>query len=449
MNMRLLVLSLFGGLTVLLFASCQSLDAQEAAVTLEPTSVLGVETEFQTQASATETTDQLPTEPSTQPALSVTPLPSLTPQAAPTNQGELILQSFPDSSLYTWQVVSSGFSKPVDLDHAGDDSGRLFVVEQSGVVRVLDNGILRDVPFLDIQSRVGSSASEQGLLGLAFHPNYEENGFFYVNYTDLQGNTVISRFLVSDENPNLADAESEFRLLSILQPYPNHNGGSVVFGPDHYLYLGLGDGGSGGDPENNGQSLNSLLGKILRIDVDQGEPYAVPEDNPFYSGGGLPEIWTYGLRNPWRIAFDRLTGDLYIGDVGQNQWEEINFVSANSSGGENFGWRFFEGSYPYQGQPPENVQLVPPIAEYGHDQGCSVTGGVVYRGQKFLNWQGIYIYGDYCTGNVWGLLREADATWKQMLLFENMGQISSFAEDEIGEIYLIDHNGSVLTLVKK
>ena len=254
---------------------------------------------------------------------------------------------------------------------------------------------------------------------------------------------------MSDENPSQADAGSEFRLLSILQPYPNHNGGSVVFGPDQYLYLGLGDGGSGGDPENNGQSLNSLLGKILRIDVDQGDPYAVPSDNPFYSGGGLPEIWTYGLRNPWRIAFDRLTGDLYIGDVGQNQWEEIDFVSANSSGGENFGWRYYEGSYPYQGQPPENVQFVPPIAEYGHDQGCSVTGGVVYRGQKLSDWQGIYIYGDYCTGSVWGLLREENGVWKQMLLFENLGQISSFAEDEVGEIYLIDHNGSILTLVKK
>ena len=230
--------------------------------------------------------------------------------------------------MHTPHLISSGFSKPVDLAHAGDGSGRLFVVEQSGVVRVLENGILSDVPFLDIQARVGSSASEQGLLGLAFHPNYEENGYFFVNYTDIQGNTVISRFRVSDENPSQADAGSEFRLLSILQPYPNHNGGSVVFGPDQYLYLGLGDGGSGGDPENNGQSLNSLLGKILRIDVDQGDPYAVPSDNPFYSGGGLPEIWTYGLRNPWRIAFDRLTGDLYIGDVGQNEWEEIDFVSA-------------------------------------------------------------------------------------------------------------------------
>ena len=447
--MRLLVFSLFGVLSLLLFASCQLLDAQGLPTTPEFTSTLSVETELQPKVSATEISNLVSTEASTQLAPSLTPQPSLAPQTTPTNQSELFPQSFPDSNLYSWHLISSGFSKPVDLAHAGDGSGRLFVVEQSGVVRVLENGILSDVPFLDIQARVGSSASEQGLLGLAFHPNYEENGYFFVNYTDIQGNTVISRFRVSDENPSQADAGSEFRLLSILQPYPNHNGGSVVFGPDQYLYLGLGDGGSGGDPENNGQSLNSLLGKILRIDVDQGDPYAVPSDNPFYSGGGLPEIWTYGLRNPWRIAFDRLTGDLYIGDVGQNQWEEIDFVSANSSGGENFGWRYYEGSYPYQGQPPENVQFVPPIAEYGHDQGCSVTGGVVYRGQKLSDWQGIYIYGDYCTGSVWGLLREENGVWKQMLLFENLGQISSFAEDEVGEIYLIDHNGSILTLVKK
>jgi glucose/arabinose dehydrogenase len=237
--------------------------------------------------------------------------------------------------------VVGGLAKPIGLANAGDGSNRLFVIEQAGVIRILQNGLLTPEPFLDIRAQVGSQANEQGLLGLAFHPKYAKNGYFYVNYTDLQGDTVIARFSVSASDPQRADPTSEKRLLAVDQPYPNHNGGQVIFGPDGYLYLGLGDGGSGGDPAGNGQSRATLLGKILRIDVDKGDPYAIPPDNPFAQGGGRAEIWAYGLRNPWRFSFDRLTGDLYIADVGQNQWEEIDWLPAGQSGA-NLGWDVFE-----------------------------------------------------------------------------------------------------------
>jgi glucose/arabinose dehydrogenase len=292
-------------------------------------------------------------------------------------------------------------------------------------------------------------------LGLAFHPDYAQNGLFFVNYTDLQGDTVIARFQVSDTDPNQALAGSEKRLIRISQPYANHNGGAVVFGPDGYLYLGLGDGGSAGDPQNNAQSLNTLLGKILRIDVNAGDPYGIPPDNPFVAAGGRPEIWAYGLRNPWRVSFDRLTGDLYIGDVGQNQWEEIDYLSADQiaqpSAGQanNFGWVYFEGNHTYSGAPPPDLQLIPPVVEYSHQFGCSVTGGVVYRGDELPAMRGIYLFGDYCTGLVWGLWRNPLGIWEQRLLFENVGRISSFGEDERGEVYLADYAGLVYQLVAK
>jgi glucose/arabinose dehydrogenase len=223
----------------------------------------------------------------------------------------------------------------------------------------------------------------------------------------------------------------------------------VTFGPDGYLYLGLGDGGSGGDPHGNGQSLSSLLGKILRIDVDHGDPYAIPGDNPYTEGRGQPEIWAYGLRNPWRFSFDHLTGDLYIGDVGQNLWEEIDFLPAGSLGGANFGWNFFEGTHTYQATVPEGLSVVAPIFEYSHDMGCSVTGGVVYRGALLPEWQGVYLYGDYCTGRVWGARRIAQGDWLNALLFEGIGQITSFGEDEAGEVYLADQAGIIYTLTGK
>jgi len=359
--------------------------------------------------------------------------------------GPLEVEDFPDPMAFTWRAVIAGLDSPIGLANAGDGTQRLFIIEQDGRVLLLQKGSLLPVPFLDIRQRVGSRSNEQGLLGLAFHPGYSENGYFFVNYTDLNGDTVIARFRVSNDNPDLADAASETQLLGVAQPFGNHNGGSLGFGPDGYLYVGLGDGGSAGDPMNNGQSLDTLLGKILRVDVDSGEPYTIPADNPF-KGSGYPEIWAYGLRNPWRFSFDRLNGDLYIGDVGQNQWEEIDYLPADTPGGVNFAWRYYEASFNYQGNPPANADFVMPIAEYGHDQGCSVTGGLVYRGIKLPEWFGIYLYGDFCSGRIWGLLQDASGGWLSRLLFENVGNIAAFGEDEAGELYLADRSGTIYVL---
>ena len=235
-------------------------------------------------------------------------------------------------------------------------------------------------------------------------------------------------------------------MLHIEQPFQNHKGGQLQFGPDGYLYIGMGDGGSQGDPDGNGQSLETLLGKILRIDVDHDEPYAVPSDNPYVDGGGLWEIWDYGLRNPWRFSFDQLNGDLYIGDVGQDAWEEIDYLPAGSPGGENFGWNYFEGTYSYRGSPPAGMKFVMPVAEYSHDLGNAVIGGYVYRGINLPSWQGVYLYGDYGSGKVWGLLHLRDGSWQNALMFETGRQISSFGLDENGEIYLVDDAGSILML---
>jgi len=336
--------------------------------------------------------------------------------------------------------------RPIGLENAGDGSGRLFIIEQRGVIQIWKNGLLNPQPFLDIRALINIRGNEQGLLGLAFHPRYAETGYFYVNYTDLNGDTVIARFSVSPENTDRADPNSELRLLFIPQPYPNHNGGEVTFGPDGMLYLGLGDGGAANDPEGNGQSTSTLLGKILRIDVDQGERYAVPQDNPFVNGGGLTEIWAYGLRNPWRFSFDPLTGDLYIGDVGQNAWEEIDYLPAGSPPGANFGWDYREAAHEFEGNPSGGIQLIDPVAEYSHDQGCSVTGGAVYRGAALPEWNGVYIYGDYCSGMVWGLLKDSNSAWQQGQLFDTDANITSFGGDETGEIYLVSHNGSVYRL---
>jgi glucose/arabinose dehydrogenase len=376
-----------------------------------------------------------------------TPVGTAVPTAAASPQNA---QNFPDPSGYTWEKVVSGLTSPVGIMNAGDGSGRLFVLEQAGKIRVIQDGKLLDKPFLDITDRVGSNGNERGLLGLAFHPDYSQNGYFYVNYTDTKGDTHIARFRVSAD-PNVADPSTETLLIFQKQPYANHNGGEVTFGPDGYLYLGLGDGGSAGDPNGNGQSTDTLLGKILRIDVNQSQgdqAYGIPPDNPFASGGGKPEIWAYGLRNPWRFSFDRLTGDLYIADVGQNQWEEIDFAPGGTPGGQNYGWNYREGAHDYQGTPPSGLPLVEPVAEYYHDKGCSVTGGYVYRGMNLPEWHGVYFYGDFCSGTIWGLLRGADGSWKSDSLFDTSYSITSFGEDENGEIYLVDRSGSILRLAK-
>lgn len=356
-----------------------------------------------------------------------------TATSAPASAG-----TFPDPSAYEWREVTSGLQRPVDLQP--DGSGRLFIIEKAGRIRILQDGQLLEQPFLDITDRVGSSGNEQGFLGLAFHPQYAQNGRFFVNYTDNNGNTVIARFQVSSD-PNLADPNSEVKLLGIDQPFANHNGGVLAFGPDGYLYAGLGDGGSAGDPFGNAQKKDVLLGKILRIDVDSAEPYAVPSDNPFGN-----EVWAYGLRNPWRLSFDKKTGDLYIGDVGQNAWEEIDFLPAGSPGGTNFGWNLREGAHDYKGSA--SPDLTEPVAEYSHQEGgCSVTGGYVYRG-SMTEWNGIYLYGDYCTGLIWGLIRSNDG-WQKQQLFDMAVSITSFGQDEAGEIYLVSDSGTIYRLAHK
>ncbi len=338
-----------------------------------------------------------------------------------------------------WVQIAGGLDRPVDLADAGN--GRLLVLEQPGTIRVIQDGTLLPTLFLDITGQVGSRGNEQGLLGIALHPDFKSNGYFYLNYTDQNGNTVIARFTVSS-NPDQADPNSEKVLLQVQQPYPNHNGGSMVFGPDGYLYMGLGDGGSEGDPRLTGQNLNTLLGKLLRIDVNHGDRYAIPADNPFAKGGGLPEIWAYGLRNPWRFSFDRATGDLYIGDVGQDIYEEIDFLPAGSPGGSDFGWSYREGFHPDQGTPPAGIKLVDPVWEYSHDVGgCAVTGGYVYRGKTVPSLDGVYIYGDFCSGIVWGLRRDASGKWQNQTLFQTGVNISSFGEDQSGELYLLDLRG--------
>jgi glucose/arabinose dehydrogenase len=353
--------------------------------------------------------------------------------------------AFPDADRFQWAPYLSGLTRPTDLTAPNDASGRIFILEQPGVIRMAQDGEFLPEPFLDIRDLVGDQANEQGLLGLAFHPEYAENGYFFINYTDNSGDSVVSQWQVSD-NPNRADADSEQILLRVQQPYGNHNGGGVKFGPDGFLYLSFGDGGSGGDPQNNAQTTSNLLGTLLRIDPDLGGGYTIPDDNPFLNGDGNPEIWAYGLRNPWRFTFDDLTGDLFIADVGQNAIEEINYVSAGTPGGLNFGWRYKEGTQPFQGQPPADLVLIDPIYEYTHTDGCSVTGGHVVRAEHLPDWYGIYLYGDYCSGRVWGLLPEAEG-WQQQLLFSTGTNISAFGKDEAGNIYLLNHgSGEVLRL---
>jgi glucose/arabinose dehydrogenase len=346
-----------------------------------------------------------------------------------------------DPGSFRWALVVDGLLKPLDLQHAGDE--RLFVVEQRGMIRIVEGSELLAEPFLDIRDIVNDGGNEQGLLGLAFHPHFAENGWFFVNYTDSSGHTVVARIQAPFETFK-ADPNSLQEILRFEQPFANHNGGGLAFGPDGYLYIGTGDGGSANDPMGNGQDRNTLLGKLLRLEVDSSEPHAIPPDNPFADGGGLPEIWAYGLRNPWRFSFDRLTGDLYIGDVGQNEWEEVNFQPAHASGGANYGWNLREGAHPFTSEITEG--LTEPLAEYSHSPECSVTGGVVVHDASLPEWNGVYLYGDFCSGVVWGLLHQADGSWQSATLFDTNFRIASFGEDWYARVYLLDHNGAVYRL---
>ena len=378
----------------------------------------------------------------------------------------------PPADLELIPLITNGLSRPVLITHAGDRSGRLFIVEQAGRIRIFDGNRLATTPFLDISPRVHDSGNEQGLLGLAFHPDYSNNGRFYVNYTesepnppqdcldlgaDCNWNTVIERFQVSGNDPDLANVASGVRILVINQDYSNHNGGGIAFGPDGHLYIGMGDGGSGGDPENRAQSKDTLLGKILRIDVDGGGfpadcgsvgNYGVPANNPFRDGAGgdCDEIWALGLRNPWRWSFDRDTGDMFIGDVGQNTWEEVDYEPWSSIGGLNYGWRCYEGDHPYNtngcGSPS---QYEFPIFEYDQRlfDRAAVTGGYVYRGPTIGGLQGWYAFADYRSGEVWFTLPDSQGNWNTQLWKDVGLVISSFGEDEAGELYLVHLNGSV------
>ncbi|MDX1939983.1 MAG: PQQ-dependent sugar dehydrogenase [Saprospiraceae bacterium] len=349
------------------------------------------------------------------------------------------IQSQPQLQLIEF---ANGLSQPVDIANAGDK--RLFVVEKRGVIRIIDeNGQVQSTPFLDIDSLVRSGESERGLLGLAFHPKYAENGYFYVNYTNNSGHTQIVRFRVKQNNPNEADPNAKLSLLTINQPFSNHNGGDLAFGPDGYLYIGMGDGGSGGDPDNYAQTRSSLLGKMLRINVDKGNPYEVPADNPFVDVQGTrPEIWALGLRNPWRFSFDRVTGDLWIGDVGQGNWEEISIQPAESEGGENYGWRCYEGdaNYNTNGCGPKNDYTFPVydyVSDDANGSGCSITGGYVYRGNQFPGLQGLYIYTDYCSGRFWSLKSDGQGAWiNSELLNTANNEFVTFGEDADGELYV-------------
>ena len=376
-------------------------------------------------------------------------------------------------------LIADGYKKPVFITSSPNNAKLLYIVEQAGLIKIINDGKKLSRPFFDINKRVvnpNRPGDERGLLGFAFHPNHTNNGKFYINYMDNDGNTIISEFSTNSELR--ANHKSERIILKLKQPYGNHNGGDIQFGPDGYLYISIGDGGKAGDPLNAGQDLSSLFGKIIRIDIEQ-KPYGSPKSNPFFGQKDKrEEIWAWGLRNVWRFSFDKQTGDKYLADVGQNKWEEVNFEPASSKGGLNYGWRIMEANHCYD--PKENCPtegLIKPIIEYPNDaihpafafriieelsfsetdvEGCSVTGGYVYRGQRIKSMQGQYIFGDYCSGNIWTLkvVNGKAINFKNRTEEINIGggefttYISSFGQDSDGEIYIIDYNGGIYKLIE-
>lgn len=391
------------------------------------------------------------------------PTPDLAEADAPASATELILVPTPTPppppdltavNLALEEVVG-GLDRPLFVTHAGDGSGRLFVVERPGTIRVITDGALLDTPFLDISEQVNDGGSEQGLLGLAFAPDYAQSGIFYVNYTDADGATNVIRFRVPNDadDANIADPATAETILRIDQPARNHNGGMLAFGSDGMLYIGMGDGGGANDTHGNGQNPDSLLGKLLRIDVAApATPYAVPVDNPWLAvdwGGAdvRDEVLASGLRNPWRFSFDRVTGDLWLGDVGQNQYEEVNFVPAPLGEALNFGWPIMEGMHCFQADECPRDGLIVPAAEYEHQGHCSVTGGYVYRGLSFPVLDGVYFYGDYCSGVIWALTRDPAGAWQSTEMLDTDLSISSFGEDEQGELYVTDLAGGTVARI--
>jgi len=349
----------------------------------------------------------------------------------------------------------SGLASPLGMEAPNDGTGRLFVVQQGGQIRIIQNGALVATPFLDLSPNAGFvSGGEEGSLGLAFHPSFSTNRRFFVYYTRSvsgQVQSVFSEYAASAANPNLADASSERIMLIVNQPFDNHKGGQLAFGPDGFLYIALGDGGSGGDPQGNGQNLQTLLGKILRIDINgafaPGKQYAIPPDNPFVSGGGLPEIWAYGLRNPWRFSFDRTSGKLFAGDVGQDSFEEVDIIAK----GGNFGWNKMEASHCYPpGSACSSAGLILPIMEYAHNAagGSAIIGGFVYHGSAIPSLVGDYVFGDLSSGHLWAGAEDMSGNWNQTLVLSHNLTVSSFGQDTAGELYLVDYgNGAVLRIV--
>ncbi len=344
------------------------------------------------------------------------------------------------------------FSFPVLVTSPPGDNARIFVVEKAGTIRIVKQGTTLAAPFLDVQAKV-STGSEQGLLGLAFHPGYSTNGLFVINYTDQAGNTKVSLYRVSTADPDRADPGTEQVVLSVDQPFSNHNGGMVAFGPDGHLYIGMGDGGSGGDPQGNGQKRSTLLGKIVRLAISASGQVSVPSDNPFVGQSGTrPEIWSLGVRNPWRFSFDRTTGDLFIGDVGQGDREEIDAITLTASKGANFGWNTMEGKACFGASSCNQQGLVLPVLDYTHANGaCSVTGGYVYRGAAIIGLAGTYFYADYCRGWVrsFRLANGAVTEEREWSDLAPNGQITSFGQDAGGELYLMTAGGRVAKIVAK
>ena len=343
------------------------------------------------------------------------------------------------------------FNRPVDFQAPLDSSNRLFVVEQRGVIKVFENidSVSQASDFLDIENKVRDSGNEEGLLGLAFHPDFRTNGYFFVNYTASNPRrTVVARYQVQESNPDFADPQTEKIIVEIEQPYPNHNGGQVAFGPDGYLYIATGDGGSAGDPIRNGQNTTTLLGNILRVDVDTPddiEPYTIPPDNPFIGQTAFrPEIYAYGLRNPWRFSFDAVTGDLWTGDVGQNEYEEINLVEK----GGNYGWNIREAANCFSSSPvPCTTEgLIDPVYEYGRNQGGSITGGFVYHGTQLPEYAGKYIYADYASGRIWALTWNGQSVIENRLIDNTNLNISSFGVDSNNELYICAFDGFIYSL---
>ncbi len=342
----------------------------------------------------------------------------------------------------------TGFKRPVYMTHAGGNT--LYVVEQAGKIKIIADGQLRAEPFLDISAQVNDYINEQGLLGLAFHPDFAQNGTFYIYYTtEDEGNSVLARYKTLDSDPFRADPASETILLTFIQPDSVHNAGQLQFGPDGYLYVGVGDGGLLYDKTGNGQNPETLLGSILRLDVDatgNGFAYGIPATNPFVGEEREDEIWAYGWRNPWRFSFDRVTGDLFTTDVGEFEREELNFQPVSSGGGENYGWNVWEGSSCFQAEICPSDGFTFPVFEFDHQEGCAIIGGYMYRGQALPTLWGNYFLGDYCTGKIWRLFPNGDGSWQADVVLDSEFLITGFAEDAAGELYLLTQQGEILTL---